>query len=219
MINKKFLKQFINNQDFMPRVELALLLLEQRSKNILAENDWYKDLFIDPNVDIVNSHPQVTQQVREELEDFLNLLEENNVKKMLQIGLGHWASTHFILSLLLDEITTVEYDEEFIHRYQPEMDVDFEKIYHGDSTEVHKNLTETYDAVFIDGNHSYEYVKKDLENYWPKVKIGGIVALHDVNFEGERYGSPRVLRESGLDWQFISHSAEVGIAYIIKGEE
>lgn len=219
MINKKFLRQFINNQDFMSRVELALLILEQRSKNILAENDWYKDLFIDPNVDIVNSHPQVTQQVREELEDFLNLLEENNVKKMLQIGLGHWASTHFILSLLLDEITTIEYDAEFIHRYQPEMDIDFEKIYHGDSTEVHKKLTETYDAVFIDGNHSYEYVKKDLENYWPKVKPGGIVALHDVNFEGERYGSPRVLRESGLDWKFISHSAEVGIAYIIKEEE
>ena len=219
MINKKFLRQFINNQDFMSRVELALLLLEQRSKNILAENDWYKDLFIDPNVDIVNSHPQVTQQVREELEDFLNLLEKNNVKKMLQIGLGHWGSTHFILSLLLDEITTVEYDTQFVARYQSEMDPDFEMIHEGDSTKIHVDIKGEFDAVFIDGNHSYEYVKKDLENYWPKVKPGGIVALHDVNFEGERYGSPRVLRESGLDWKFISHSAEVGIAYIIKGEE
>ena len=43
--------------------------------------------------------------------------------------------------------------------------------------------------------------------------------MHDVNFEGERYGSPRVLRESGYDWKFISYSQEVGIAYIIKGEE
>lgn len=220
MINKKFLKEHVRTQNMMPKIDLVLSISEQRSRKILEENDWYKDLYIDPNVDIVNSHPQVTQQVREELVDFLNLLQENNVKNMLQIGLGHWASTHFILSLLLDTMTTVEYDENFIKRYEPEMDQDFETIIQGDSTKVHTQLEdEKYDAVFIDGNHSYEYVKKDLENYMPKVKDGGIVAMHDVNFEGERYGSPRVIRESGYDWKFISHSKEVGIAYIIKGEQ
>jgi|TARA_R110002012_G_scaffold61887_1_gene162379 predicted O-methyltransferase YrrM len=219
MINKKFLKQFINNQEVLPKIDMALAISEQRSRNILAKNSWYKDLYIDPNVDIVNSHPQVTQQVREELFDFLTLLLNNNVKRMVQIGLGHWASTHFILSLLLDHITTVEYDSEFIERYRPEMDEDFESIIQGDSTVVHTDLEGEFDAVFIDGNHSYEYVKKDLENFLPKVKQGGIVALHDVNFEGERYGSPQVLRESGYNWNFISYSAEVGIAYIIKGEE
>ena len=219
MINKKFLKEYINNQEVLPKIDLALSILEQRSRNIMSKNSWYKELYVDPNVDIVNSHPQVTQQVRAELVDFLNLLLDNNVKKMLQIGLGHWASTHFVLSLLLDHITTVEYDQEFIDRYRPQMDSDFEKIVQGDSTVVHSSITEEFDAVFIDGNHSYEYVKKDLENYLPKVKNGGIVALHDVNFEGDRYGSPRVLRESGYNWNFISHSKEVGIAYIIKGEE
>jgi len=219
MINKKFLKQHINNQSVLPKVDLALSVLEQRSKNIMAANSWYKELYVDPNVDIVNSHPQVTQQVREELVDFINLLLDNDVKKMLQIGLGHWASTHFVLSLLLDHITTVEYDQEFIKRYKAEMDPDFEKIIPGDSTLVHSDIKDEFDAVFIDGNHSYEYVKKDLENYLPKVKDGGIIALHDVNFEGDRYGSPRVLRESGYNWNFISHSKEVGIAYIIKGKE
>ena len=220
MINKKFIKEYINNQDLISKIDLVLSISEQRSRNILKENDWYKDLYIDPNVDIVNSHPQVTQQVREELVDFLNLLVSNNVENMLQIGLGHWASTHFILSLLLDQMTTIEYDEDFIERYKPEMDESFETVIKGDSTLVHGLFEDgKYDAVFIDGNHSYEYVKKDLENYLPKVKKGGIVALHDVNFEGERYGSPRVLRESGYDWKFISYSKEVGIAYIIKGEQ
>ena len=65
-----------------------------------------------------------------------------------------------------------------------------------------------------------KFVKQEnFTNTSYKNLTGGIVAIHDVNFEGERYGSPRVLRESGLDWKFISHSAEVGIAYIIKGEE
>ena len=219
MINKRFLKQLVQEELVLPKIDMALSISEQRSRNILEKNDWYKDLYIDPNVDIVNSHPQVTQQVREELVDFLNLLVENNTKTMLQIGLGHWGSTHFILSLLLDHMTTIEYDREFIERYQPESDSGFETIINGDSTVVHKDIDQQFDALFIDGNHSYEYVKKDLENYWDKVKDGGIVALHDVNFEGERYGSPRVLRESGYDWKFISYSKEVGIAYVIKGEE
>ena len=219
MINKKFLKDYVNNQEVLPKIDMALSISEQRSRDILAVNDWYKDLYINPDVDIVNSHPQVTQQVREELVDFLNLLMSNDTKTMLQIGIGHWASTHFILSLLLDHMTTIEYDSEFIERYKPEMDTDFETIIQGDSTLVHSEIDNKFDALFIDGNHSYEYVKKDLENYWDKVKDGGIIALHDVNFEGERYGSPRVLRESGYDWNFISYSKEVGIAYVIKGEQ
>lgn len=35
------------------------------------------------------------------------------------------------------------------------------------------------DFIFIDGNHTYEYVIEDLQNYWPKVKQGGILAGHD----------------------------------------
>tara|TARA_B100000029_G_scaffold311698_1_gene304190 strand:- start:46315 stop:46977 length:663 start_codon:yes stop_codon:yes gene_type:complete len=216
MINKQFIKQYIHNQELLPKIDLVLSLSEQRSRNILAQNDWYKDLYINPDVDIVNSHPQVTQQVRAELVDFLKLLLKNDVKDMLQIGLGHWASTHFVLSLLLDHITTIEYDPQFIERYKPEMDSTLETILEGDSTVLHATLDKEYDAVFIDGNHSYEYVKKDLENYYPKVKAGGIVALHDANFEGDRYGTPRVLRETDYNWQFISHSKEVGIAYLIK---
>ena len=35
------------------------------------------------------------------------------------------------------------------------------------------------DLLFVDGSHRYEQVKRDLENYWPKVKIGGILLGHD----------------------------------------
>jgi predicted O-methyltransferase YrrM len=35
------------------------------------------------------------------------------------------------------------------------------------------------DAVFIDGNHSYDYVKQDIELWAPKVGVGGIVSGHD----------------------------------------
>lgn len=35
------------------------------------------------------------------------------------------------------------------------------------------------DFVYVDGDHSYEMVKKDLELWWPKLKQGGIMAGHD----------------------------------------
>jgi len=36
------------------------------------------------------------------------------------------------------------------------------------------------DFLFIDGDHTYEGVKKDFEFYSPLVKKGGIIALHDI---------------------------------------
>jgi predicted O-methyltransferase YrrM len=37
------------------------------------------------------------------------------------------------------------------------------------------------DALFIDGDHSYEGVRADFDRYAPLVRGGGIVALHDIN--------------------------------------
>lgn len=35
------------------------------------------------------------------------------------------------------------------------------------------------DIVFIDGDHRYESVKRDIELYWPKVKAGGVLCGDD----------------------------------------
>ena len=40
------------------------------------------------------------------------------------------------------------------------------------------------DFVYIDGNHYYEYVKRDIEMYWPKVKPGGYLMGHDYSSRG-----------------------------------
>jgi predicted O-methyltransferase YrrM len=39
---------------------------------------------------------------------------------------------------------------------------------------------ERVDFLFIDGDHSYEGVKRDLKMYSPLVRKGGIVAFHDI---------------------------------------
>ena len=38
-----------------------------------------------------------------------------------------------------------------------------------------------YDLIFIDANHTYEYVKKDFENFKPFLEKGGVIGFHDVD--------------------------------------
>ncbi len=44
-----------------------------------------------------------------------------------------------------------------------------------------KIADEELDFVYIDGDHEYLSVRRDIELYWPKVKVGGLVAGHDYN--------------------------------------
>ena len=124
-------------------------------------------------------------------------------------------------------MVTVEYDIKNITNYCDReilYNQNIETFIYGDSTNEYViekameygNYGE-YDCVFIDGNHSYEYVKKDHENYSKLVGRGGIVAFHDALLEGDRYGTPKVLSELDEDIKYIIHSKEVGIAYYIKG--
>lgn len=38
---------------------------------------------------------------------------------------------------------------------------------------------ESLDFIFIDGNHAYDYVKEDMELWFPKLKKGGLFSGHD----------------------------------------
>ncbi len=65
-----------------------------------------------------------------------------------------------------------------------------------------------FDFVYVDGDHAYEQVKKDLQNYYPKVKAGGILAGDDYNLEGVGRAVDEFVKEKNLsfetkDFQFI----------------
>lgn len=44
---------------------------------------------------------------------------------------------------------------------------------------VDQFLNESVDFVFIDGLHEYEQTLKDCQNYWSKLKTGGLFSGHD----------------------------------------
>jgi predicted O-methyltransferase YrrM len=51
------------------------------------------------------------------------------------------------------------------------------------SYNVVKNWTESVDVIFIDGDHTYEAVRKDFEDWFPHVKTGGLIMFHDSRKE------------------------------------
>jgi len=60
-------------------------------------------------------------------------------------------------------------------------------------------------GVFVDGNHSYEYCKRDIENYDKIIKQGGIIAGHDytpIEWQGvvdavdEYYGDNKQIKNN-----------------------
>lgn len=51
----------------------------------------------------------------------------------------------------------------------------------GNSAELIERWSKPIDLLFIDGDHSYEGVKADYENWAPYVKKGGFIAFHDYS--------------------------------------
>lgn len=57
-------------------------------------------------------------------------------------------------------------------------------IHKGSSSDILKNFKDDYfDMIYIDGDHSYEGVTKDLEVSYNKVKSGGYICGHDYTSE------------------------------------
>ncbi|MBL8084211.1 MAG: class I SAM-dependent methyltransferase [Candidatus Obscuribacter sp.] len=50
-----------------------------------------------------------------------------------------------------------------------------------------------FDLIFIDGDHSYEGVKRDIENYSPMLSEFGVFAMHDI--AADWTGVPKAWRE------------------------
>ena len=224
----EYFKKKHNGSEVEEVLDDIFLLLENRGREYLEHNkEVYSQLYIEKDEDILSSKPQIIQQVREELYYFLKVLIENKVKRVLQIGLGHFGSTQFCLSLICDKVVTVEYDMSNISNYADRellYNQNIETFIHGDSSddEVIRRVYDfnDFDCLFIDGNHSYDYVKNDYDNYYRSIRKGGVIAFHDAFMDGDRYGTPKVLGEiiefGHIDLKYIKHSKEVGIAYFIK---
>ncbi len=139
------------------------------------------------------------QQVKREIVTLLSILRRENVHSMMEIGtrnggtlfLFSWTlpSDAKMLSLDLPSEQSIKrgydrfktsYLSNFIQKSQQLT------LVRGDShsptsfAKVKSALKGELDFLFIDGDHTYEGVKKDFEMYSPLVRRGGLVAFHDI---------------------------------------
>lgn len=69
-----------------------------------------------------------------------------------------------------------EYVAKYVRWKRGLKNIEFVKAF---SYEVASYFNKTVDLLFIDADHAFDAVKKDWEDWFPKVKTGGIIALHD----------------------------------------
>jgi len=88
----------------------------------------------------------------------------------------------------------------------------------GDSPEIAKRFNWKIDFLFIDGDHKYSVVKKDITGWAPHVKVGGYIAFHDY-YPTHSAGQGREVADAVDDWvkdntEFVkvTHSCNIYIA-------
>lgn len=138
-------------------------------------------------------------QIKEEIYEFLNILTKSPPKTILEIGTMN-GGTLFLFSRVAPEgasIISIDLPGGKFGGGYPRWKIPFYKSFAARGQRIsliredsHKKETlanvekilngEKLDLLFIDGDHSYEGVKRDFEMYSPLVKKGGVIAFHDI---------------------------------------
>jgi predicted O-methyltransferase YrrM len=136
------------------------------------KNIWEKALFYN-----IEQKPEEIKM----LLDFLN--NTKNKRYALEIG-SNYGGTAYSLCHLYDYVITIDikHDENFdkIRTEFPNYNYIIADSNSADTINVIKKLGIKFDFIFIDGDHSYEGVKSDYENYKQFLASDGHMAFHDI---------------------------------------
>jgi predicted O-methyltransferase YrrM len=132
----------------------------------------------------------------EALLDLIKELGDNSDKRMIEIGSFVGEST-VLFAQSFGSVTAIDpfmegYDNGDTTSYQ----FDFSNVYETyiERTKDYTNIKtlkitsdegykvlkyNEFDFVYIDGVHTYDQVKKDIQNYLPFIKKGGVIGGHD----------------------------------------
>ena len=126
---------------------------------------------------------------KEDLELLFNLLGDFKAENILEIGTWKGYSTEtWYKAFNPDVLISLEKEVGIFDGNWTDFVLNTQSVKLFEGCDSHNpKVLETvgevkYDFLFIDGDHSYDGVKKDFEMYSPLVRKGGIIVFHDVTY-------------------------------------
>jgi hypothetical protein len=116
------------------------------------------------------------------------MINDNQYKTIVEVGVRDGRTTFYLLDnceciekyYAIDSNTALFYNNEVKKKYEDKL-IPMMGYSHDVSSKI---PNDSVDLVFIDANHSYEYVKTDIVDYKPKFKTGGLLSGHDIDYPG-----------------------------------
>jgi predicted O-methyltransferase YrrM len=155
------------------------------------------------------SLPLAPAQVRREVTAFVERVRDEHPRRVLEIGTGHGATLYLLAWASAPDARLLSLDNrDFsarrrLYRSFARKGQQVQVMLCDSHTVESRNAVRTFfggepvDVLFIDGDHSYDGVRRDYELYSPFVRSGGLIAFHDIVDGSESFvgGVPRFWRE------------------------
>lgn len=136
----------------------------------------------------------------------LDLIQKNNFKTIAEVGVKFGRTTYFLLDNLPD-ITIYAIDLDISKFYNKEIKEKYKDRLipiQGYSYAVADRLPDqSLDLVFIDADHSYDAVKKDILAYTPKLKTTGLLTGHDIDYPGVNRAVNELIKNYDVGPNFV----------------
>lgn len=169
------------------------------------------------------------QQVRAEILEFVAMLLSKKLHgDVLEIGLGNYGGTHMVWRKIFRRVVTIDIQRPLVERFRTRECLDARSLIITGPSHARwvqakvARVVQEVDLLFIDGDHEYDAVHKDLDLYHSLVKPGGVIAFHDSLCTRAHFGvraflsdlEKRTFYSKPNELHTIAHSREVGITYI-----
>ncbi len=135
-----------------------------------------------------------------------HLIETNNFRIMIEVGIDTGKTTFHLLDTI-PQLTIYAVDTDISKFYNISV-----KEKYGDrlvpiqgySFQVADQFADNFaDIIFIDADHSYASVKKDILKYTPKLKKGGLLTGHDIDYPGVNKAVNEVIKDFDVGPNFV----------------
>ena len=162
----------------------------------------------------IGAEQPITQVTDLELKCLLKYVQETGV--VVEIGCYEGSTTAAIAKNTKGRVYSIdpffpgrlgfcygEWVAKFTRRRQKLRNIEFLKGY---SYDIAANFHESVDLLFVDANHTFDAVKRDWEDWFPKVRNHGIIAMHDCR---QAPNSPTYLGSMKFYDEYLPCVAEV----------